>query len=150
MGRYKYQSWDIEVPFKLPTDEIRSADVAMLVAAFHSMHERIHTFKEESDVVEFTTWKVMAIGRNAFGKRLGQRLSPAAPGGARPKAHRAIYVHELGGMKKIPIYDGNQLGAAAHLTGPCVVEEDTTTIFFLPNMVADTDQYGNYAVSVLN
>jgi len=149
-GRYKYQSWDIEVPFTLPTDEIQSADVDMLVAAFHSMHERIHTFKEEGDIVEFTTWKVMAIGRNGFGRRVGEQLSPAASGAVKPKAYRPIYVHELGGTEQIPVYDGNLLGAGAHLAGPCVIEEDTTTIFLLPSMVADTDQYGNYKMSIIN
>jgi N-methylhydantoinase A len=149
-GRYKYQSWDIEVPFTLPADEIQEADVDMLVASFHSMHERIHTFKEESDIVEFTTWKVTAIGRNGYGRRFGEQLSPAAPDSVKPKEHRPIYVHELRGTEKLPVYDGNLLGAGAHLMGPCIIEEETTTIFLLPSMVADTDEYGNYQMTIVN
>jgi len=47
---------------------------------------------------------------------------------------------------EVPIYEGNTVGANASIEGPAIVEEDTTTLFLLPNMVARTDSQGNYLV----
>ena len=62
LGRYQYQSWEIEVPFAAREGALAGADVAGLADAFHRMHERIYTIRNEDDLVEFTTWKVRAIG----------------------------------------------------------------------------------------
>ena len=71
LGRYQYQSWEIEVPFVARNSARENAgtagalaadDVAGLAEGFHRMHERIYTIKNENDLVEFTTWKVRAIG----------------------------------------------------------------------------------------
>src|SRR5690348_12959970 len=70
-GRYLYQSWDIEVPFDFPGGEFAEGDLAKLLAAFHRTHERIYTIKDENDVVEFTTWKLRAIGNTGGAGRRG-------------------------------------------------------------------------------
>ena len=75
-GRYLYQSWDIEVAFEFPGEEFAAGDLAKLLAAFHQMHERIYTIKDENDVVEFTTWKVRAIGYTGGSKRAAAMRRP--------------------------------------------------------------------------
>ncbi len=142
-GRYLYQSWDIEVPFELKGGALRKADLATLVAAFHQMHERIYTIKDEMDVVEFTTWKVRAIGDTGGAKRAGKPL-PRQRGVLKPKSTRPVHVH--GGKARTPIYDGDALNAGGKIVGPAVIELPTTTIMLLPKQVATADRHGNFLV----
>jgi len=145
-GRYEYQSWEIDVPFSFDGDELNNDDLAKLVAAFHDMHERIYTIKDEDDVVEFTTWKVMAVGNVGGAARRGpeRREQDSVP---LPKSHRRVYVHELGGVVEIAVYDGRLTSSGHRIEGPAVIEEETTTIMLLPRQVAEIDRYGNYLVT---
>jgi len=81
-GRYLYQSWDIEVSFERGDAGLTSADLTRLADAFHTQHERIYTIKDIDEVVEFTTWKVRAIGdtggRRRHGRVLAAQVGPVA------------------------------------------------------------------------
>ena len=142
-GRYLYQSWDIEVPFEMTGGALKKADLAKIVAAFHQMHERIYTIKDENDVVEFTTWKVRAIGDTGGSKRAGTPLKPQR-GVLKPKSYRAVHVK--GGKARTPIYDGDALKAGGKIAGPAVIELPTTTILLLGKQVATADRHGNFLV----
>lgn len=142
-GRYLYQSWDIEVPFEMKGGALKKADLAKIVAAFHQMHERIYTIKDENDVVEFTTWKVRAIGDTGGSKRAGKPLKPQR-GVLKPKSFRAVHVK--GGKVRTPIYDGDALKAGGKIAGPAVIELPTTTILLLAKQVATADKHGNFLV----
>ena len=146
-GRYLYQSWDIEVPFEFPGDEFAAGDLAKLVAAFHQMHERIYTIKDENDVVEFTTWKVRAIGDTGGAGRRGHAATRATAAPA-PKSRRPVYLGTALGMTEIPVHDGQATGPGTTISGPALIEEPTTTFLLLPGQVARVDGYGNYIVEI--
>jgi N-methylhydantoinase A len=95
--------------------------------------------------VEFTTWKVRAIGDIGARRRLARRLEPQA--GAVPVVReRAVY---LGGQDvSLPVYDGSRIGAGARIEGPALIEETTTTLLVLERQTATTDEYGNYHAEV--
>lgn len=146
LGRYQYQSWEIEVPFELPEGGVGAGDLERLVAAFHAMHERIYSVKAETDVVEFTTWKVRAIGLAP--ERPARVIRPAQQGAPVRKSLRKVYVREAGGVIDCPIYGGSDLGAGARVEGPAVIEEPTTTIMLLPRWSAVADSDGNYLLEL--
>jgi N-methylhydantoinase A len=146
-GRYLYQSWDIEVSFTLTNDRLSPDDLPRLVAAFHRTHEQIYTIKDENDVVEFTTWKVRAIGDTGGKARRGEPLPPQA-GKVAPKSKRSVYVGSAGGSVELPVHDGMHLGAGAMIAGPALIEEPTTTILLLAGQNATTDAFGNFLVEV--
>ena len=104
---------------------------------------------EDGDTVEFTTWKVAALGKNRFG---GVQLANSikATRGAVPAnpRRREVYFHGYGGLTDTPVYDGDGFGAGATFSGPCIVEEHTTTIVLLPGMVATVLENGDYTVAV--
>ena len=145
-GRYEYQSWEIEVPFELSNGVLEKADLDRLVSAFHAMHERIYTIKDERDLVEFTTWRVHAVGRNPRGAR-DAPATAATTGPVEPKASRPVYIHALGGLTDVPIYAGQHLPANALLQGPAVFEEETFTGLLLPGQSAKLDAAGNYLIT---
>lgn len=144
-GRYLYQSWDIEVPFEAPQGKLGKGDLARLVAAFHAQHERIYTIKDEGDTVEFTTWKVRAIGDTGGAARRGAAITRQR-GKPKPKGKRKIYLGK--GYRDIPVFEGAALGAGAKLAGPAVVEQPTTTILLLDGQDATVDARGNLLVEM--
>jgi N-methylhydantoinase A len=147
MGRYEYQAWEIEVPLDLEGGSIGPKDLAVLVASFNQMHERIYGIKDESNIVEFVTWKVTAVG--ASGHRTASvAANPAGVPVPAPKSRRRVYVHRLGGMAEIPVFDGAACAPGAAIAGPAIIEESTTTILLLPGMTATADASGNYRVTV--
>jgi N-methylhydantoinase A len=113
-GRYLYQSWDIEVPFDLPDGKLGRGALAGLLAAFHAQHERIYTIKDEGDTVEFTTWKVRAIGDTGGKARRGAPL-PAQRGKIQAKSSRKIYLGS--GFRDVPVYDASLIVQAQNLPG---------------------------------
>jgi len=143
-GRYLYQSWDIEVPFELKDGKLRKEDLPKLTAAFHQMHERIYTIKDEADVVEFTTWKVRAMGDTGGTGRKGNKLAPQQ-GTPQPKSRRSVYLGKAG-LQTVPIYEGANLGAGAKVAGPLIIELPTTTILLLQGQTSVTDDHGNFLV----
>jgi N-methylhydantoinase A len=145
-GRYLYQSWDIEVPFDCESGKLSRHDLARLVSGFHAMHERIYTIKDEADTVEFTTWKVRAIGNNGGEKRRGVQLAKQK-GMPEAKSRRRLYLGR-DGYCDMPVYDGAVLGAHAKLDGPALIEQPTTSILILAGQDARVDDYGNLSVTM--
>ncbi|MBL8582196.1 MAG: hydantoinase/oxoprolinase family protein [Rhizobiaceae bacterium] len=144
-GRYLYQSWDIEVPFAMTGGKLAKGDLALLAKAFHDQHERIYTIKDEADTVEFTTWKVRAIGDNGGGERAGQTLS-RQKGKIQPKTSRKVYLGK--GFRDVPVYDTEVFGAGAKLAGPAVLELPTTTILLLEKQEVAVDERGNFLIEL--
>ena len=122
--------------------------VERLIAAFHATHERIYTIKDETDTVEFTTWRVQAIGRNALHQRLAARPMQDHAGPLQPKSRRPVYLHERGGMTELAVFDADEIAAGARIEGPALVEAQTFTTLLLPEQVAEVDADGNYLVAI--
>ena len=146
LGRYQYQSWEIEVPFGTTDGALAAGDVAGLAEGFHRMHERIYTIKNENDLVEFTTWKVRAIGPAAA------ELAPAAGSTAaqapEPHGTRRVHLPGRGAPEEVPVYRGNDLTPGTRVVGPAIVEEATTTVLVPEDAAAVIDPLGNYRVTL--
>ncbi|MDE0201894.1 MAG: hypothetical protein OXK73_05605, partial [Rhodospirillaceae bacterium] len=156
LGRYQYQSWEIEVPFVARdgarksdrTDgALAAADVPGLADGFHRMHERIYTIKNENDLVEFTTWKVRAIGPAAA--ELASAEGTATAGAAAPHGTRRVHLPGRDAPETVPVYRGNDLAPGARVAGPAIVEEATTTVLVPEDAEAVIDPLGNYRVTLI-
>jgi N-methylhydantoinase A len=148
MGRYEYQSFEIEVPFTPEKGQVTQAQLAEFVEAFHKMHERIYSIRADGDVVEFTAWKLRAIG-----KRTGQDVwlshtLHSQDGAVQPKGFRNVYSHEIKAKEELPVYELAGLGAGAQLAGPCIVDAETFTAYLKKGHDATVDTYGNLVVQV--
>jgi len=146
-GRYEFQSWEIDVPFSPKNGILREDDISKLIDDFHQMHERIYTIKDENDPVEFVVWKVRAIGD--VGGQGESDLTHHLEKPAKPesKSSRPVFIYETGGLVDLPTYSGKTLNGGEMIAGPAIIEEETTTIFLMPDMVAKADSSGNYEVT---
>ncbi|PTE08654.1 hydantoinase/oxoprolinase family protein [Mesorhizobium helmanticense] len=149
LGRYEYQSFEIEVPFESKDGALSAEDLPGLVEAFHRMHERIYSIRADNDVVEFTAWKLRAIGKRS-GQDLWQKNTLAVQSGEiKPKARRGIYQQESGRVETVPVYEMAELGAGARLAGPCLVEAETFTAYLKNQHQGEIDRYGNLVVNII-
>ena len=146
LGRYQYQSWEIEVPFATTEGALATDDVPGLADGFHRMHERIYTIKNENDLVEFTTWKVRAIGPAAADLAPAEGAAMAGP--AEPRSTRQVHLPGRGAPETVPVYRGNDLAPGATIAGPAIVEEATTTVLVPEDAQAVIDPLGNYRVTL--
>ena len=74
--------------------------------------------------------------------------SGAGAGGATmaaPKAQRRVH---LGGWTQVPVFDFLALGADQAVSGPAIVESDTTTVLLRPGDVARYDARGWLDITV--
>ncbi len=133
--RYGEQVFEIAVPL----DEIdwNAADLAGILAdRFHAAHEALYTYALRDQEVVLVNARLSAIGHLPQVEATGHaaRTAPAAP-----KNHRRIY---LGQWTEVPVFDFLALGADQTVTGPAVVESDTTTVLLRPGDRGRFDRRG--------
>lgn len=141
-ARYQAQVWELDTP--LPVTRFRDAgDVAALVEAFHSVHDRVYAVRDEGSQVECVNWKGrLSVG---LGQAVAAQQAGANTGEPAPQGTRAAYFAE-GGEQDVPVYRGSQLGGGAVIAGPAIIEEPTTTIVVYPGMQAAVSKAGNYVL----
>lgn len=148
MGRYEFQSFEIEVALPGAEDGVRAESLPELIEAFHRMHERIYSIRSDDDVVEFTAWKLRAIGKRS-GQDDWRRMSlPAQDAPVVPARHREVYLHEHRAMRALPVYDFAGLGSGARVEGPCLLDAPTFTAFLKNGHDGVVDAHGNLLVQV--
>lgn len=148
MGRYEFQSFEIETPFEAPGGRISAADLPALVEAFHRMHERIYSIRSDGDVVEFTAFKLRAIGQRRGRDQWKAATLAPQQGAPAPKASRPVYDHAAGGPRELPVFDLASLGADAEICGPALLEAATFTAYLKAGHDGRVDAHGNLVVAV--
>lgn len=148
MGRYEFQSFEIEVPFAAGPAGLTAADLPALVEAFHRMHERIYSIRTDGDTVEFTAWKMRAIGKRQGADIWQRNTLPEQAGPVTPKGQRGVWSQEARRIEDLPVYDLSNLGAGAAIAGPCLVEAETFTAYLRPGHDGVLDRFGNLVVTV--
>jgi len=140
-ARYKYQSWEIDVSFD--DGPLSERDIPVLADAFHQMHERIYTIKNEADEVEFTTWTVRAIGlREAVvGSHTWDRTSHRSLLGT-----RQVFIGAERAFQALPVHDASALGAGESINGPAILDSRTTTLLLHAGQRVTIDDQGNCCV----
>ena len=134
--------------FYPPAAGLADGDLATLVEAFHQMHERIYSIRSDNDVVEFTTWKVRAIGTRAGSDLWRSHVLDPQIGKPQPKGSRGVFMRENGGTQPLLVYDAHALNYGAQIAGPCLIDANTFTAFLARDHVGTMDQYGNLLVEV--
>jgi N-methylhydantoinase A len=143
-ARYLFQVWELDVP--IPISRFRSqADVDALVEAFHEVHERVFAVRDVESQVECLNWKGRA--RVRLQRPPEQRAAAPAGGETAPVSHRPTYFGAAGRVDA-PIYHGEALRPGAHITGPAIIEEPTTTLVVYPGMAVRLSAANNYLLDV--
>ncbi len=144
-ARYLDQVYELEVP--LPDARLSADGLERLIAAFHALHERRYTYRDEDSYQEYTDWRVIARGlRPKVTLReqadRGTDATPAVSG------LRAAYFAETAGFTETPVYSGKALGHGMQVAGPAIIEEATSTLVVIPGTSVTVTQWGDYLMEL--
>jgi N-methylhydantoinase A len=139
-ARYRAQVWELDTA--LPTPRFDSdADVAALIEAFHQAHDRVYAVRDEDSPVECVNWKgrisIRPFDPPAAPDPVDDRHTPDAD------TKRSCFFGDSA-RESTPIFRGDDLTAGADISGPAIIEEQTTTIVVYPGMRATLSAAGDY------
>ena len=127
--RYGEQVFEIAVPldgldWQAPTLATGLAD------RFHTAHEALYTYALRDQEVVLVNARLSVIGRLPPVERAACETATAD---AAPKAVRRIF---LAGWIDVPVFDFLALSCGQRISGPAIIESDTTTVLLRPGDTA--------------
>jgi N-methylhydantoinase A len=136
-----------EVSFLVPRELIATGDAAGIARAFHAEHNRLYGYslEQENTPVEIINVRVQAIGHT---DKPTTREKPWGGADAAPalKGRRAVYVPERKVFEEVPIYDGHRMRYGNRISGPAMIEQETTAIFVSASFDCVVDALGSFAL----
>jgi N-methylhydantoinase A len=121
--RYGEQIFEIDVP--LDHIDWQTGDtVAQIEDAFHRRHEEVYTYASRDQEVVFVNARVAAVGevQQLSQRELAQVAEPPPPV---PRGKRQAF---FGALIDVPVYALEQLQAGQAISGPAIIEAETTTV----------------------
>jgi N-methylhydantoinase A len=141
-ARYRAQVWELDVPTPA---RLRDEDaVRALEEAFHETHERVFAVREPGQFLECLLWKVRAT---AVLEKPQVRAREVGQGHAGAGDHASAYFGETG-RTEVPSYEGASLPEGAHIEGPAIIHEPTTTVVVYPDSTVTVTALGNYMLEL--
>jgi N-methylhydantoinase A len=120
--RYGEQIFEIDV--SLDDLDWNAADIVdQIEDRFHRRHEELYTYASPDQEVVFVNARVAAVGAVALAD---QDTRPASSSGVcAPRGKRQAF---FGGWREVPVYALDALQPGHSLTGPAIIEAETTTV----------------------
>ncbi|MBI2524860.1 MAG: hydantoinase/oxoprolinase family protein [Candidatus Rokubacteria bacterium] len=142
--RYLGQYHELAVPW-LP-DEAQEGDLGGVAKRFHETHDRLYGYALPDTPLELVNVRGVALGVTE--KPALPEVPPGTGDGAR-RGRRPVWMGEARAFAETVVYEGEALGAGARLSGPAVVELDTTTVVVPPAWRLETDRHGSFLLDRL-
>jgi N-methylhydantoinase A len=120
--RYGEQIFEIDVSLS-DLDWTAENLVDEIEDRFHVRHEELYTYASRGQEVVFVNARVAAVG--AVSQREQDRKSASSSEVCSPRSRRQAY---LGGWREVPVYALDSLQPGHSLTGPAIIEAETTTV----------------------
>ncbi|MCM2253865.1 MAG: hydantoinase/oxoprolinase family protein, partial [Ramlibacter sp.] len=143
--RYVKQYHEVSVP--VPLEAIVQRDVAGIARAFHDEHLRLYGYSLEAErsPVEIINVRLQAIGAT---DRPTYRSDSASSGDASAarKGRRSIYIPERDAFVEVPVYDGHRMHCGNRVTGPALIEQQTTAIVVSDGYDCLVDPLGSFVL----
>jgi N-methylhydantoinase A len=135
----RYGEQVFEIPVSL--DGIDLNDAAMIAERFHAAHEALYTYALRNQEVVLVNARLSVIGRLPAieASETADRAEVTA------KGMRRVY---LGAWVEVPVYDFLALGVGQTVSGPALIESDTTTVLLRAGDRARFDRGGWLDVAV--
>ena len=138
--RYLGQNYEIEVPVGF--DTVTEETLSELFDRFHDLHDDLYGFANQDEVIEIISFKV-----TAHQPRDSPPLEKQPATDCEPKTTRAVYF-EGSGTVDADVYERDDLGGNATVSGPAIVEDTDATTSVPPEATLETDEYGNMLITL--
>ena len=120
--RYGEQIFEIDV--SLDGLDWNAADlVERIEDRFHVRHEELYTYASRGQEVVFVNARAAAVGEVARQDEGAQKAGASSV--CSPRSQRQAF---FGGWREVPVYALDDLQPAHTLTGPAIIEAETTTV----------------------
>ena len=127
---------------------IDAAGIERLKEAFHRRHEQLYTYAEPNSIVEVVNLESTLYG--LVDKPEVANLAAGTDVDAAIKGSRDAIFSADGTSQRVPVIDGDKLGAGSVVTGPAIIEEITTTVVIEPGWQAELHESGSYVLRPAN
>ncbi len=143
--RYLKQYHEVSVTVALAA--IERHDAAAIARAFHDEHQRLfgYTLEAEGSPVEIINVRLQAIGATERPRIERQSLGTTDASAAR-KGRRSVYIPERDAYGEVDVYDGHRMRAGHRITGPALIEQQTTAIFVSDRYDGVVDGLGSFVL----
>lgn len=136
--RYAGQQWTVPVE----TPELEPAAIRQ---SFGARYERLFGFHQPEGRIQIANLHLTALGRIDPVQTPAARRVETVPV---PIETRPVWDERAGGMLPTQVYDGRALAAGQTITGPAVIDEDTTTILLGPGDRLRMTDAANYLIEI--
>jgi len=139
--RYVGQGYELETAVEVPTD---AAAIRRAFASFHDMHEQIHGHSEPGRAIEVVNLRGLSfqtVGRIGDAAAAARDRKPPHPAAT----ERDVMLPGIGAAR-VPIHRRADLAPGHVLTGPCIVEQEDTTIVVLDGQSFSIDPFDNLII----
>ena len=125
----RYVGQDHPLAVDLPASDSEGGTMLSVARRlFHEKHQRLYGFRRDNTPVEPVRIQLSAVGRN---ERSHVSVAHAGtPGRTKPKTHRSLFFGNA--FHDVAIYERENLDPGFAVSGPCVVEESTSTTYVPP------------------
>lgn len=116
--------------------------LAVVLERFHDKHRQVIGYAE-------TTYPTVIAGIHLAGvaklvTASAQTISAGDGISGAKKGRREVYFQDLGGFVQADIFQGERLGAGDQIVGPCIIEEQMTTLVLPPGHCVRLESDGTY------
>ena len=136
-----------EVSVAVPVSVVEQRDAATIARAFHAEHQRLYGYSLEAEgsAVEIINLRLQAIGATDRPTYRSESAGAADAAGAL-KGRRRVYIPERDDFAPVPVYDGHAMRCGHRVTGPALIEQQTTAIFLSDSYDALVDAMGSFVL----
>jgi N-methylhydantoinase A len=143
--RYRGQEHTVNIP--MPGLELQPEHIPAIVEAFNSAHQQQYGHSMMEDPIEIVTFRLRAVGLLPR-----PNLSTIDKGSgdiaAAHKGTRSVYNRARAGTIDYQVYDRARLGAGDSLSGPAIVEEDSSTTLVHEGDSLTVGNYGELVITI--
>ena len=118
--RYRGQLWSLRIPL-----DGKIFDASQIRAAFEAEHERQFGHIQPAGRLEINALRVVARGLVDWAEPVARAAAGAQPV---PLGERAVWLDAAAGWQQTPVYAGADLRPGQRMSGPLLIEEETTTV----------------------
>ncbi len=143
-ARYSSQIWEIDVA--IDSKMISSKNFKdNLIEAFHKTHEQLFTLRDEGSNIEFLNWKAKLSVKSGIILK-NKKLKANKTDKRMKKEYRDCFFGDAKPIKT-SVYRSVDIIPKKLIKGPCVIEDENTTVIVFPGMSAQMSDNKNFILN---
>lgn len=139
--RYEGQEHTVEI--HVPYENIDENNIEEIIKNFHENHERMYSYTLPENKLEIVNIKIQALGKLEKPKMIEIDTEK----GTALKEEREVFYEERGWIH-VSVYDKDKLKVEESVTGPAIIEEQSSSIILYDGDVLQKDKYGNLVIEI--